>query len=98
MRFEAEGVAVEVERTEVPKKVFRPQPRDTGVIVHRVGDGFVLSVPELERIVAGAGVSDYEVRWQLKKQLARLGVNKALEKAGVKPGDKIHCGNLEWEW
>lgn len=93
-----EGVAVEVERTEVPKKVFRPQPRDAGVIVHRVVDGFVLSVPELERIVAGAGVSDYEVRWQLKKQLARLGVNKALEKAGIKPGDKVRCGNLEWEW
>jgi GTP-binding protein len=93
-----EGVAVEVERTEVPKKVFRPQPRDAGVIVHRVGDEFVLSVPELERIVAGAGVSDYEVRWQLKKQLARLGVNKALEKAGIKPGDKVRCGNLEWEW
>jgi len=93
-----EGVAVEVERTEVTKKVFRPQPRDAGVIVHRVGDEFVLSVPELERIVAGAGVSDYEVRWQLKKQLARLGVNKALEKAGIKPGDKVRCGNLEWEW
>ena len=91
-------VATEEERIRVPKKVFRPQPRDAGVIVRRVGDEFVLSVPELERLVAGAGVSDFELRWQMKRQLARLGVNKALEKAGVKPGDKIRCGNLEWEW
>ena len=26
------------------------------------------------------------------------GLKKALEKAGVKPGDRIRCGNLEWEW
>ena len=91
-------VAAEEERIRMPKKVFRPQPRDTGVIVQRVGDEFVLSVPELERLVAGAGVSDFELRWQMKRQLARLGVNKALEKAGVKPGDKIRCGKLEWEW
>lgn len=91
-------VATEEERIRVPKKVFRPQPRDAGVIVRRVGGEFVLSVPELERLVAGAGMSDFELRWQMKRQLARLGVNKALEKAGVKPGDKIRCGNLEWEW
>ena len=30
--------------------------------------------------------------------LQRLGVSKALEKAGVKPGDRVRCGNLEWEW
>ena len=31
-------------------------------------------------------------------QLAWLGVTKALERAGVKPGDKVRCGNFEWEW
>ncbi len=58
----------------------------------------MLSIPELERIVAGAGASAYEVRWQLNNQLKRLGVRKALEKLGVKPGDKIRCGEMEWEW
>ena len=91
-------VATEEKSIKLPKKVFRPLPKDTGIIVHKEGDEFILSVPELERIVAGAGVSTSELRWQLRSQLARLGVNKALEKAGVKPGDKIRCGNLEWEW
>jgi len=92
------AAATEEAGAEAPKKVFRPRPRDAGVSVRRAGRGFVLSVPELERLVAGAGVSPSELRWQLNNQLTRLGVNRALEKAGVKPGDKIRCGNLEWEW
>jgi Obg family GTPase CgtA-like protein len=31
-------------------------------------------------------------------QLARMGITKALEKAGIKPGDKVRCGEYEWEW
>ena len=54
--------------------------------------------PSWSVIKAGAGMSASELRWQLRSQLARLGVKKALEKAGVKPGDKIRCGSLEWEW
>jgi hypothetical protein len=27
-----------------------------------------------------------------------LGVSRALEKAGVKPGDRVRCGSLEWDW
>lgn len=93
-----EKVAPEKRKTGLPQRVFRPQPKDAGVMVRREGDAFVISVPELERLVAGPGVSDSEVRWQLKRQLARMGINKTLEKAGIKPGDKIRCGDLEWEW
>ena len=74
------------------------QPKVRGVSVRREGDVFVVAVPELERIITRTGVADTEVRWQLRRQLARMGVNKALEKAGVKPGDRVRCGNLEWEW
>lgn len=90
-------VAVEGRGVRTPGRVFRPQPRE-GMTVCKVGDEFVLSLPELERIVAGAGVSPAELRGQLKGWLARAGVRKALEKAGVKRGDKVRCGNLEWEW
>ena len=82
----------------IPKKVFRPQPRRIGTSVRKEGDTFVVVAPELERIVARADITSPEVSWQLKRQLIRLGVSKALEKAGVKPGDKVRCGNLEWEW
>ena len=82
----------------IPMKVFRPQPRSIGSRVHKEGDTFVVVAPELERIVARTDVTGPEVRWQLKRQLARLGVSKALERAGIKPGDRVRCGNLEWDW
>ncbi len=82
----------------VPLKVFRPQPRGEAVSAYREGDTFVVVSPQLERIVARTDMSSPEVRWQLDKQLTRLGVSRALKKAGVKPGDRVRCGNLEWEW
>ena len=89
----------EVEAGEkITKKVFRPKPRDVGIRVSKEGDTFVVVAPELERIVARTDMTTPVVRWHLKRQLARLGVGKALAKAGVKPGDRIRCGNLEWEW
>ena len=66
--------------------------------MHKEGDTVVVVAPELERIVARVDMANPEVRWQLQRQLTRLRVDKALEKAGVKPGDKIRCGNSEWEW
>jgi len=86
------------EKTEISTKVFRPRPRGAAIGVEKVGDEYVLSMPELERIVPGAGVSPSELRWQLHNQLVRLGAMKALEKAGIKPGDRVRCGELEWEW
>jgi len=82
----------------IPRKVFRPQPRDIGASVHKEGDTFVVVAPELERIVAKVDKTSPGMFWQFKKQLTRLGVSKALVKAGVKPGDRIRCGNFEWEW
>ncbi|MBU2536121.1 MAG: GTPase ObgE [Chloroflexi bacterium] len=83
---------------EAPRKVFRPQPRDRGPRVRREGETFVIQFPELERIVTVRGVSEDELRAQLKHQLSRAGVVRELEKAGIKPGNKVRCGALEWEW
>ena len=85
-------------RERIPRKVFRPQPRRIGISVHKEGNTFVVVAPGVERIVARADVTGSEVQWQLNRQLQRLGVSKALEKAGIKPGDKVRCGHLEWEW
>lgn len=82
----------------IPMKVFRPQPKGVGFKVYKEGNTFVVVAPELERIVARTDVTGPGVRWQLKRQLARLGVRKALERAGIKPGDRVRCGNLEWDW
>ena len=80
------------------RKVFHPQPRSAGTIVHREGDTFVVFAPELERIVARVDMSSSEMRRQLQQQLVRLGVSRALLRAGVKPGDTVRCGDFQWEW
>ncbi|HEY83214.1 MAG TPA: GTPase ObgE [Dehalococcoidia bacterium] len=93
-QVQAEANGMEI----VPRKVFRPQPKARRASVRREGDIFIVEAPELERIITTERLSNYEIRGQLKQRLARLGVIKTLEKAGIKPGDKVRCGNLEWEW
>ena len=83
---------------EIPVRVFRPQPRRQGISVSKEGGVYVIAAPDLERLYAGAGATDADIRWQLNHQLKRMGANKTLEKAGIKPGDKIRCGELTWEW
>ena len=81
-----------------PKKVFHPKPKEVGIKVVTEDGRFVVSEPDLERIVAAADISDAEVRRQLLGYLARRGVDKALKKAGARPGDIIIMDKLKWEW
>jgi len=85
-------------RTGEAKAVFRPRPREGGVQVHKVEDTFIVSASPLERLVSKNKLSGAEIRWQLKKHFARLGIDKALQKAGAQPGDNVRCGHLEWEY
>jgi len=93
-----ERVTAEKESIKLPGKVFHPMPRVSGVSVRKEGDTFVMVVPGLERITTRDGKTGPEVYQQLKRYLIRQGVNRELRKAGVKPGDKVRCGALEWEW
>ena len=79
-------------------KVFRPLPRHKQVSISKDGDVFVVSEPELERIVSRVDMTDPTIQGQVLGQMTRLHVDKALEKAGIKRGDVIRCGAAEWEW
>ncbi|MFC1908744.1 GTPase ObgE [Chloroflexota bacterium] len=93
-----DSAVVEQEIGETKTKVFRPQPRVSGISLRKEEGTFIVTAPELERLVTRDGTAGEEVRQQLQRYFARHGVKKALEKAGIKPGDKIRCGALEWEW
>jgi GTP-binding protein len=88
----------ENETKQQPVKIFRPQPRESGIKVTRRGDEFILYAPGLERIMGGVGVTPNELRWQLNYMLKKMGAHRLLEKAGAQPGAKIRCGDLTWEW
>ena len=91
------GAAAEAGKV-IHKTVFHPQPKGADVSVHKEGDVFVVVSPELERLTGRGSGSDPEVQRQLQRQMGRLGISRALETAGVKAGDKVRCGNYEWEW
>lgn len=82
----------------VHRAVFRPQPRGAPATVLKEGDTFVIESHELERMVSRVDMNNPEVYRQMQRQLGKLGVNKAMEKAGAQPGDKVRCGQNEWEW
>ncbi|MFC1921521.1 GTPase ObgE [Chloroflexota bacterium] len=81
-----------------PAAIFRPQPRGTGVRVSKDEDVYVIEAPELGRIIARVNLADPEVLRQIQRPMTRMGARKALEKAGIKPGDKVRCEGFEWEW
>ncbi len=83
---------------EPPVKVFRPKPKEGRVKVIKQGGEWVITAPGLDRLIAGGGATAGELRWQLNYQLEKHGVNGILEKAGVRAGDKVRCGDFVWEW
>jgi GTP-binding protein len=79
-------------------KVFHPKPKGAITKVYKEEETFVIQAPEFERIIAGSDLTDAEVRRQCIRQLGQSSVKKLLEKVGVKPGDRVRCGALEWRW
>ena len=79
-------------------KVFRPQPRRRGTDVSKDGDTYVIEAPDIARVIRRVGMDDPTIRWQVHGLLMRKGIERELEKAGIKGGDKVRCGDIEWEW
>ena len=78
--------------------VFQPQPRRHKVTVSKDGEIFIVSSPEVDRLIARMDLTSTEARSYLRRQFDRMGVASALKRAGVKPGDTVRCGELRIEW
>ena len=81
---------------EVGLPVLRPKPESVAVV--REDGAFVVREPAVERIAAILDFEDWEAQTQFYVRLKRLGVIRALERAGVAHGDTVRIGELEWEW
>ena len=85
-------------------------PEPAGVVVHRiepVSDEFVIehedgvfrvSGKRIERIAAQTNFDVEESAERFQRDLARLGIDDALRRAGVEPGDTVRIGATELEW
>lgn len=78
--------------------VLKPRSRRRPIGVRKVNDGYVVHAPMASRIAAMIDESNWEARTQFYRYLKHLGVVKALEEVGIKSGDTVYIGELEWEW
>jgi GTP-binding protein len=81
-----------------------------GVVIHRIdamGDGFVVSREaeafrvrgkRIERIAAQTNFEVEESAERFQRDLARLGIEAELRRAGIVPGDLVRIGGSELEW
>ena len=73
-----------------------------------MSDGFVVEPEEdgafrvrgkrIERIAAQTNFDVEESAERFQRDLARLGIDDELRRAGVQPGDTVRIGSTELEW
>ena len=72
---------------------------EQGFSIENMGGGmFVLRGKFVERASAMLDVSLPEAISRYQHTLKRIGVERAFKKAGIKNGDKVRCGEFEFEW
>jgi GTPase len=82
-----------------PVKVTKlPLRRGDQVVVERKPTGFVVHGERVERLVERTNLDSEGGLARFQSELDRLGVNNALEGAGVKPGDTVSIAGVEFEY
>ena len=81
---------------EIP--VLRPKAKGARVSVTKEEGVYVVSSAGAERLVGLADLRQFQAKLQLRQEMIRLGVAKALEDAGVEPGDTVRIGATVFRW
>jgi GTP-binding protein len=77
--------------------VHRPEPE--GVVVERAADGsFVVRGRRAERAVAISDITGVQALDYVQGRLRRLGVDRALARAGAREGDIVHIGGFSFSY
>ncbi|MBI5239490.1 MAG: GTPase ObgE [Elusimicrobia bacterium] len=72
---------------------------ETGFRIRPLGGGrFVLEGRFVQRAAAMLEPTLPEAVERFQVSLKRIGVDKALQRAGIKDGDLVRCGDFEFEW
>ena len=108
-----EGIAALRERLAAllpPASELEAPPEPAGIVVHRIeapGDGFVIlredgafrvTGKRIERIASQTNFEVEESAERFQRDLARLGIDDELRRAGIVPGDVVRIGVTELEW
>jgi GTPase len=67
-------------------------------VVEREDGAFRVRGRRIERIAAQTNFDNEESAERFQRDLARLGIEDELRRAGVRPGDTVRIGGTELEW
>jgi GTP-binding protein len=79
-------------------QVLRPRPSGRRFQVSAVDGEYRVSGVNVQVMAQMMDVRDEATRDEFVRQLERMGIAAALEKAGVKPGDTVRVGDVAFEW
>ena len=78
--------------------VHRLDAAGDGFTMEREGDAYRVRGKRIERLAAQTNFDVEESAERFQRALARLGIDAALRKAGIQPGDTVRIGAIEFEW
>ena len=100
LKYELQNLVVEARNNDLISGeeviIHRPVPR--GVSVVRNGNSYIVKGRQAERAVALNDLTNIEALEYIQSTLEKIGVNKALKKAGIKPGDQVQIGGLSFDF
>ena len=74
-------------------------PAAEGLVVERADDGaYVVRGRPAERAVAVSDITNHEALSYVQARLKKLGVDRALARAGVRDGDRVRIGKFEFDY
>ena len=100
MKYKLELLVKEAREAEIANSeeivIHRPPPK--GISVSREGNIFTVKGRQAERAVALNDLTNIEALEYIQITLERIGVNKALRRAGIRQGDYVQIGELQFDY
>ena len=100
MKYKLELLVKEAREAEIKNSeeivIHRPPPK--GISVSREGNIFTVKGRQAERAVALNDLTNIEALEYIQITLERIGVNKALRRAGIRQGDYVQIGELQFDY
>ena len=100
MKYKLELLVKEAREAEIKNSeeivIHRPPPK--GISVSREGNIFTVKGRQAERAVALNDLTNIEALEYIQVTLEKIGVNKALRRAGIRQGDYVQIGELQFDY
>ena len=78
--------------------VYTLKEEKQGFEVKKENGEFIVSGPDVDRLMARVNLADNESMYYFQKMLRNLGIEEALRKAGAQDGDTVRFNDWKFDW